>query len=138
MSPLLLCVKIKQKQKFKLRENRKCKVSPLFLLFQCQHFKIIEQNGESVNQSVPIVLPVDTNRKERHANASALALRHEGRAVAILRRPEFFAHRKEERFEISIFPFPLRKINLQIRQMLQRIRDERSGSSSRENDPRVG
>lgn len=54
---------------------------------QCQHFKIIEQNGESVNQSVPIVLPVDTNRKERHANASALALRHEGRAVAILRRP---------------------------------------------------
>lgn len=64
---------------------------------QCQHFKIIEQNGESVNQSVPIVLPVDTNRKERHANASALALRHEGRAVAILRRPEFFAHRKEER-----------------------------------------
>lgn len=64
---------------------------------QCQHFKIVEQNGDSINQSIPIVLPVNTNQKERYLNASALALRHQGRAVAILRSPEFFAHRKEER-----------------------------------------
>ncbi|XP_043797249.1 bifunctional 3'-phosphoadenosine 5'-phosphosulfate synthase isoform X2 [Apis laboriosa] len=64
---------------------------------QCQHFKIIEQNGDSINQSIPIVLPVNTNQKERYVNTSALALRYQDRAVAILRRPEFFAHRKEER-----------------------------------------
>ncbi|XP_003693344.1 bifunctional 3'-phosphoadenosine 5'-phosphosulfate synthase-like isoform X1 [Apis florea] len=64
---------------------------------QCQHFKIIEENGDSINQSVPIVLPVNTSEKERYINAPALALKYQGRAVAILRRPEFFAHRKEER-----------------------------------------
>ncbi|XP_006610371.1 bifunctional 3'-phosphoadenosine 5'-phosphosulfate synthase-like isoform X1 [Apis dorsata] len=64
---------------------------------QCQHFKIIEQNGDSINQSIPIVLPINTNQKERYVNTSALALRYQDRAVAILRRPEFFAHRKEER-----------------------------------------
>ncbi|CAL7941949.1 unnamed protein product [Xylocopa violacea] len=64
---------------------------------QCQHFKTIEQNGDIINQSIPIVLSVSTAQKERYINAPALTLKHQGRAIAILRRPEFFTHRKEER-----------------------------------------
>ncbi|KOC69205.1 Bifunctional 3'-phosphoadenosine 5'-phosphosulfate synthase, partial [Habropoda laboriosa] len=64
---------------------------------QCQHFNVIEQDGNIVNQSVSIVLPVSTAQKERHTNAPAVTLKHQGRAIAILKRPEFFAHRKEER-----------------------------------------
>ncbi|XP_026667065.1 bifunctional 3'-phosphoadenosine 5'-phosphosulfate synthase-like [Ceratina calcarata] len=64
---------------------------------QCQHFKTINHNGKSVNQSIPIVLAVDTNQKEKYNNAPALGLKYQGRVVAILREPEFFPHRKEER-----------------------------------------
>lgn len=64
---------------------------------QCQHFKIIDHNGKIVNQSIPIVLAVDTDQKEKCNNAPALSLKYEGRPVAILREPEFFPHRKEER-----------------------------------------
>ncbi|KAK9303274.1 hypothetical protein QLX08_005035 [Tetragonisca angustula] len=64
---------------------------------RCQHFNIIEHDGGFINQSIPIVLPVDATQKERCANASALVLKHKHRDIAILRRPEFFAHRKEER-----------------------------------------
>ncbi|XP_076757981.1 bifunctional 3'-phosphoadenosine 5'-phosphosulfate synthase 2 [Xylocopa sonorina] len=64
---------------------------------QCQHFKTIEKNGDTINQSIPIVLPVSTAQRERYINALGLTLKHKGRAIAILRRPEFFTHRKEER-----------------------------------------
>ncbi|CAK9805630.1 Bifunctional 3'-phosphoadenosine 5'-phosphosulfate synthase [Anthophora plagiata] len=64
---------------------------------QCQHFKVIEQDGSIINQSIPIVLPVSTVQKERYANEPALTLKYQGRAMAILKRPEFFPHRKEER-----------------------------------------
>ncbi|XP_076299328.1 bifunctional 3'-phosphoadenosine 5'-phosphosulfate synthase 2 [Lasioglossum baleicum] len=64
---------------------------------QCQHFKTLQQNGTVVNQSIPIVLPVTTAEKERCRGAPALTLKHQGRPIAILRDPEFFAHRKEER-----------------------------------------
>ncbi|XP_076235893.1 bifunctional 3'-phosphoadenosine 5'-phosphosulfate synthase [Calliopsis andreniformis] len=64
---------------------------------QCQHFKTLQRNGNIINQSIPIVLPVDTTQKERCNNVSALTLKHQGRPIAILRRPEFFPHRKEER-----------------------------------------
>ncbi|XP_047526531.1 bifunctional 3'-phosphoadenosine 5'-phosphosulfate synthase isoform X1 [Vanessa atalanta] len=50
-----------------------------------------------VNQSVPVVLPLQTADKERLAGAAAVALVHAGRAVAILRAPEFYPHRKPER-----------------------------------------
>ncbi|XP_064285973.1 bifunctional 3'-phosphoadenosine 5'-phosphosulfate synthase 2 isoform X1 [Passer domesticus] len=50
-----------------------------------------------VNLSVPIVLPLSAEDKRRLEGSAALALRFQGRAVAVLRRPEFFAHRKEER-----------------------------------------
>lgn len=50
-----------------------------------------------VNQSIPIVLPVDNDDKERLESENAIALRYEGKPVAILRDPEFYPHRKEER-----------------------------------------
>lgn len=53
--------------------------------------------GGIINLSVPVVLPVSTSDKERLDGVTALALVYEGRRVAILRNPEFYEHRKEER-----------------------------------------
>ncbi|XP_075072484.1 bifunctional 3'-phosphoadenosine 5'-phosphosulfate synthase 2 isoform X1 [Mixophyes fleayi] len=53
--------------------------------------------GGVINLSVPIVLPLSTEDKERLSDSKAFALSYEGRKVAILRNPEFFEHRKEER-----------------------------------------
>lgn len=50
-----------------------------------------------INLSVPIVLPVATADKERLDGVTAMALVYNGRRVAILRNPEFYQHRKEER-----------------------------------------
>lgn len=50
-----------------------------------------------MNQSVVIVLPVSTADKERLDGSSAFALSHNGHIYAILRQPEFYGHRKEER-----------------------------------------
>lgn len=50
-----------------------------------------------INLSVPIVLPVSTADKERLDGVTAMALVYNGRRVAILRNPEFYQHRKEER-----------------------------------------
>lgn len=46
---------------------------------------------------MPVVLPVSTADKERLDGVTAMALVYEGRRVAILRNPEFYEHRKEER-----------------------------------------
>lgn len=54
-------------------------------------------DGSVVNQSVPIVLAVDTEVKDRLTGANAIALVYNGKAVAVLRAPEFFPHKKEER-----------------------------------------
>ncbi|XP_041426111.1 bifunctional 3'-phosphoadenosine 5'-phosphosulfate synthase 2 isoform X1 [Xenopus laevis] len=54
-------------------------------------------NGGTINMSIPIVLPVSTEDKERLADAESIALKYQGKNVAILRNPEFFEHRKEER-----------------------------------------
>lgn len=53
--------------------------------------------GGVINLSVPVVLPVSTTDKERLDGVTAVALVYEGRRVAILRNPEFYEHRKEER-----------------------------------------
>lgn len=53
--------------------------------------------GGVINLSVPIVLPATHEDKERLDGCTAFALMYEGRRVAILRNPEFFEHRKEER-----------------------------------------
>lgn len=50
------------------------------------------------NQPVPIVLPVCTADKQRLEDRSAIALRYQSKVVAILRKPEFYEHRKEERY----------------------------------------
>uniref|UniRef100_A0AAX7VVC1 Uncharacterized protein n=1 Tax=Astatotilapia calliptera TaxID=8154 RepID=A0AAX7VVC1_ASTCA len=63
---------------------------------QCLHFDCLLDGGV-INLSVPIVLPVSTSDKERLDGATAMALVYEGRRVAILRNPEFYEHRKEER-----------------------------------------
>ncbi|XP_047020229.1 bifunctional 3'-phosphoadenosine 5'-phosphosulfate synthase isoform X1 [Helicoverpa zea] len=54
-------------------------------------------DGSVVNQSVPVVLPVDTETKDRLTGANAIALTYNGKAIAVLRSPEFYPHRKEER-----------------------------------------
>ena len=63
---------------------------------QCMHFATLLDGGVS-SQSIPIVLPVQTSDKERLEKVSAMSLVYEGRPVAILRKPEFYEHRKEER-----------------------------------------
>ncbi|CAF4488458.1 unnamed protein product, partial [Didymodactylos carnosus] len=55
--------------------------------------------GHTENQTVPIVLPCTTEDKERFksSNASLIALYFNEKPVAILRKPEYYEHRKEER-----------------------------------------
>ena len=43
------------------------------------------------------MLPCHTQEKERLKDASAITLRYENKPLAILRNPEFYEHRKEER-----------------------------------------
>lgn len=61
---------------------------------QCIHFNTL---ADDINQSVTVVLPVSTEDKERLNGVSAIALVHGNHTYAILRNPEFYAHRKEER-----------------------------------------
>jgi len=63
---------------------------------QVLHFNCISDSGVS-NQSIPIVLAVSNEDKVKTEGFSAITLRYEGKAVAILRTPEFYEHRKEER-----------------------------------------
>lgn len=44
-----------------------------------------------------IVLPVTTENKDRLNDAGDIALSYNGKVYAILKTPEFFPHRKEER-----------------------------------------
>ncbi|RWS31007.1 adenylsulfate kinase-like protein, partial [Leptotrombidium deliense] len=60
---------------------------------QCIHFGMINDD----NQTIPIVLAITDADKERLENASAITLRYNGTNYAILRNPEFYEHRKEER-----------------------------------------
>lgn len=50
-----------------------------------------------MNQSIPIVLAVSTIDKERLQESSSIVLKYKGKALAIMRNPEFYYHRKEER-----------------------------------------
>lgn len=49
------------------------------------------------NQAIPIVLPCSTEDKKRLKASSIIALCYEKQPIAILKHPEFFEHRKEER-----------------------------------------
>ncbi|CAH1389469.1 unnamed protein product [Nezara viridula] len=60
---------------------------------QVIHFNCLE----GMNQSIPIVLPVASSDKARLENCTAFTLSYNGRPVAILRKPQFYPHKKEER-----------------------------------------
>lgn len=64
---------------------------------QTQHLKCLREGDREINQSVPIVLAIHTKDKERLSGLSSFTLRYKNKALAILRRPEFYYHRKEER-----------------------------------------
>merc|ERR1712004_792194 len=54
--------------------------------------------GGVINQSVPIALPVSTEDKERlEKHGGAFTITYEGKPRAIVRDPEFYPHKKEER-----------------------------------------
>uniref|UniRef100_A0A673KQR0 Bifunctional 3'-phosphoadenosine 5'-phosphosulfate synthase 2-like n=1 Tax=Sinocyclocheilus rhinocerous TaxID=307959 RepID=A0A673KQR0_9TELE len=65
-------------------------------LLQVLHFGTLLDGGV-INMSVPIVLPVSKDDKERLDGCTAFALEFKGKKVAIMRNPEFYEHRKEER-----------------------------------------
>uniref|UniRef100_U5EZ88 Putative bifunctional atp sulfurylase/adenosine 5'-phosphosulfate kinase n=1 Tax=Corethrella appendiculata TaxID=1370023 RepID=U5EZ88_9DIPT len=66
---------------------------------QALHFNCVLNDDESLreNQSVPIVLSVSEQDKERLDSCSGITLRYDGKEVAILRNPEIYYQRKEER-----------------------------------------
>ena len=66
---------------------------------QALHFNCILTDDAAFrnNQSIPIVLSLSEKDKKRLEDVSAMTLTFEDKAVAILRNPEFFYHRKEER-----------------------------------------
>ncbi|KAK0098381.1 hypothetical protein PV326_008970 [Microctonus aethiopoides] len=64
---------------------------------QTLHFNCLFQNGTIVNQSIPIVLAISEAIKLNVQNDDAVVLRYCGKNLAIMRNPEFFFHRKEER-----------------------------------------
>jgi len=64
---------------------------------QSQHFNCLQDDGIT-NQSIPIVLPIFTQDKERLVKSGGdFTLTYQGEARAIIRKPEFYEHRKEER-----------------------------------------
>nr|XP_013803633.1 PREDICTED: bifunctional 3'-phosphoadenosine 5'-phosphosulfate synthase 2 [Apteryx mantelli mantelli] len=63
---------------------------------QVIHFGTLLNDGV-INLSVPIVLPISTEDKERLDGCNAFTLTYKGRKIAILKNPEYFEHRKEER-----------------------------------------
>jgi len=63
---------------------------------QCLHFNCIFDQGTH-NQSIPIVLPLSTEDKERLSGSEAITLTYNGVNYGIMRNPEFYGHRKEER-----------------------------------------
>lgn len=66
---------------------------------QALHFNCVLSEDETMreNQSIPIVLSVSAEDKTKLDGVSALSLSYEGRLVAVLRKPEFYYERKEER-----------------------------------------
>ena len=62
---------------------------------QTQHFNCLLDDGTS-NMSVPIVLPISTADKVK-VEGKDFALTYEGKVVAVMRNPEIYEHRKEER-----------------------------------------
>ncbi|XP_043276921.1 bifunctional 3'-phosphoadenosine 5'-phosphosulfate synthase 1-like isoform X2 [Venturia canescens] len=64
---------------------------------QTLHFNCLFENGKVINQSIPIVLALTAVDRERLSGRKAFVLRYENKNVAIIRNPDFYHHRKEER-----------------------------------------
>jgi 3'-phosphoadenosine 5'-phosphosulfate synthase len=65
---------------------------------QALHFNcLLTDEGTVVNHSIPIVLPLTEADKNRLKDVSAFTLTYDKKPVAILRNPEFYFQRKEER-----------------------------------------
>uniref|UniRef100_A0A669B883 3'-phosphoadenosine 5'-phosphosulfate synthase 2a n=1 Tax=Oreochromis niloticus TaxID=8128 RepID=A0A669B883_ORENI len=56
---------------------------------------VVPESG-AINMSIPIVLPVSIETKEKLEGCAAVALEYQGSRVAVIRNTEFYAHRKEE------------------------------------------
>lgn len=54
-------------------------------------------SGGTINLTVPIVLPVSAETKQKLEGCEAVSLEYQGSCVAILRNMEFYANRIEER-----------------------------------------
>lgn len=69
------------------------------IFLQTMHFNSIATDDANTrqNQSVPIVLAVTENIKNQLDGVSSVALTYKDNPVAILRKPEFYYQRKEER-----------------------------------------
>ncbi|TNM99306.1 hypothetical protein fugu_012339 [Takifugu bimaculatus] len=65
-------------------------------LLQVLHFGNLLDGG-TINLTVPIVLPVSTETKQKLEGCEAVTLEYQGSRVAILRNMEFYANRIEER-----------------------------------------
>ena len=61
----------------------------------CLHWGTIRRG--TINQSIPIVLPISDVDRERVKNSKTVVLVYDGREVAAIKDPEIFEHRKEER-----------------------------------------
>lgn len=85
---------------------------------QTLHFNCIFNEDETVreNQSVPIVLSLSEDDKNRLTDASSITLTYKNKPVAILRRPEYYFQRKEERccrqFGTNNVNHPYIKVNI--------------------------
>ncbi|XP_050307393.1 bifunctional 3'-phosphoadenosine 5'-phosphosulfate synthase-like [Anthonomus grandis grandis] len=64
---------------------------------QVLHFNTLNINGKRINQSIPIVLTITTETKEKIGNSDLVALYYHDELYALLKSPEIYFHRKEER-----------------------------------------
>lgn len=67
---------------------------------QALHFNQLSKPNEhlgDINHSILIVLPVSTTDKERLEEVGSFKLCYNGKAYAVIRKPQFYPHRKEER-----------------------------------------
>lgn len=65
---------------------------------QCLHFgHVVAPDGSLASQSIPIVLALTEQDKTRLVGDNAITLIFDGKPIAIMRKPEFFEHRQEER-----------------------------------------
>ncbi|KAF5296808.1 hypothetical protein FQA39_LY12326 [Lamprigera yunnana] len=64
---------------------------------QVLHFNCLLIDGKYYNQSIPIVLPLTAESKKEVENSNTIGLYHNDILYALMHKPEFYHHRKEER-----------------------------------------